>query len=170
MLDALAPARRRFVLGVVALVVVVTVVVVVAGVARRGSGVMPVPQDAQPPVLLVPGYGGSTGGLLPLAAALREAGRTVRVVQLGARSRGDLHGQADVLDDAVQALLADTDADSVDLVGYSAGGVTVRVWMADHHGGDLARRVVTLASPHHGTEVAGLAADIAPDSCPQACQ
>jgi triacylglycerol lipase len=171
MLDALAPARRRFVLGVGALVALVLLATaVVLGLSARGGGVTPVAQDAQPPVLLVPGYGGSTTSLTVLADALREDGRTVQVVDLGQESRGDLHAQARMVDDAVRAVLTAADASSVDLVGYSAGGVTLRVWMGDHDGGEVARRVVTLGSPHHGTEVAGLAADLAPDRCPRACQ
>jgi triacylglycerol lipase len=170
MLDALAPARRRFVLGVAALLAAGLAAALVVVLVDRDPSVTPVAQDAQPPVLLVPGYGGSTTGLTALADALGAAGRTARVVELGSRSTEDLHDQADVLDRAVLRVLADTGAASVDLVGYSAGGVTIRVWLADHRGGDLARRVVTLGSPHHGTAVAGLAADLAPDSCPTACQ
>jgi triacylglycerol lipase len=170
MLDALAPARRRFVLGVVALVASAIVAAGAVAFAHRSPGVTPVSQDARPPVLLVPGYGGSTSDLELLADALRATGRTARVVDLGRQSRADLRDQARVLDDAVRTVLAETGADSVDLVGYSAGGVTVRVWVRDHRGGDVARRIVTLGSPHHGTEVAGLASDIAPDACPVACQ
>lgn len=170
MLDALAPARRRFVLGVGGLAVLLGIVVVLLAVPHRSPAVAPVAQDAQPPVLLVPGYGGSTSGLAVLAGRLRDTGRVVRIVDLGGDSRGDLHVQADVLDRAVRAVLDDTGASSVDLLGYSAGGVTVRVWMVDHQGGDVARRVVTVGSPHHGTDIAGLAADLAPDACPVACQ
>ena len=83
---------------------------------------------------------------------------------------GDLREQAEVLDDAVQRALERTGAGSVDLVGYSAGGVTVRLWTRDFGGGGLARRIVTLGSPHHGTDLAALAADVTPDKCPTACQ
>ena len=40
------------------------------------------PQDVVGPVLLVPGYGGSTGSLESLADLLRGAGRTAIVVSL----------------------------------------------------------------------------------------
>ena len=56
------------------------------------------------------------------------------------------------------------------MVGYSAGGVVVRYWIAELGGGSLARRAVTLASPHHGTDLAGVAAGLAPDACPEACR
>ena len=65
MLDYLAPARRRLVLGVLGLlglaIVVTVLTVVVPRLTSSDPEVDPVAQDAQPPVLLVPGYGGGTG-------------------------------------------------------------------------------------------------------------
>ena len=42
------------------------------------------------------------------------------------------------------------------MVGYSAGGVVARYWVQDLGGRAQTRRLVTLGSPHHGTEVAEL--------------
>ena len=80
MLDHLAPARRRVVLATVGLVAVAVLTIAAVVVAPRlgGADVDPVPQDAQPPVLLVPGYGGGTAGLEVLASALRRKGETPR--------------------------------------------------------------------------------------------
>ena len=173
MLSALSPARRRFVGGLLALVVAVVAVVAgtVAVRALRGDAaeVTPVAQDAQPPVLLVPGYGGATSDLEPLAAALRAQGRDATIVHLAGDGTGDLHVQAGVLQTAVREALRGGAA-SVDIVGYSAGGVTARLWLRAYDGGSVARRIVTLGSPQHGTDLASLAADIAPDSCPAACR
>lgn len=173
MLSTLSPARRRFVGGVLALVLVVAVVVggtIAVRALRDGpTAVVPVAQDAQPPVLLVPGYGGATSDLEPLAAALRAEGRSATIVHLAGDGTGDLEVQAGVLQDAVRAALRGG-ADSVDVVGYSAGGVTARLWLRAYDGGSVARRIVTLGSPHHGTDLAALASDIAPDSCPVACR
>jgi len=168
-LDRLSPARRRFVLAVAALVVAAVVAVVVGVVAGRPDPVEPVTQDVLGPVLLVPGYGGSTASLDVLAGALRADGRTVVVVRPPGDGTGDLRAQADGLGRAAERAAADAGSPSVDVVGYSAGGVVARLWAAGA-GGDLARRVVTLASPNHGTDLASLAGDLAPDACPDACR
>jgi triacylglycerol lipase len=171
-LDHLAPARRRLVLGSVGLLVVaalaLAVVVVVPKLTSGHHHVDPVAQSARPPVLLVPGYGGGTAGLDVMAAALRRAGRDVTVVHLEGDGTGDLNVQADVVEDAVRQAV-NAGAESVDLVGYSAGGVTVRLWVRQYDGGSVARRIVTLGSPSHGTDLAALATDLAPGECPEAC-
>ncbi len=170
MLDSLSPARRRFVGVLVALALAVAAAVGVALWAGRDPETVPVSQAAPGPVLLVPGYGGATAGLDVLAEALTRAGRDATVVTLAGNGTGDLDEQAGVLEDAVDRALERTGADSVDVVGYSAGGVTARLWVRDHGGASQARRVVTIGSPHHGTDLAGLAGDLAPDSCPEACR
>ncbi len=173
MLSALPPVRRRLILGVIGLVVVAVLAAVVLVVVNRAgpsaASAEPVPQDRPGPVLLVPGYGGSTSALDTLAARLRTTGRDATVVRLPGDGTGELRDQATTLDRAVRAKLAGG-APSVDVVGYSAGGVVARLWVRSYGGGAVARRVVTLGSPHHGTKVAGLASVLAPDSCPVACR
>jgi triacylglycerol lipase len=168
----LAPARRRLVLGLLGVlclgVVAAALAVLLPRLAASDPAVDPVAQEAQPPVLLVPGYGGGTDSLQPLAAALRGAGRDVTIVELAGDGTGDLEVQARVVQAAVRRVAGA--GGSVDLVGYSAGGVTVRLWMRAYDGGSVARRVITLGSPHHGTDLASLATDIAPDQCPEACR
>jgi len=163
---------RRLLLQCVALVAVVLAVALVAARLTR-SDVRPrlaaVPQDRPGPVLLVPGYGGSTTSLQVLAGRLRAAGRDASVVTLPGEGTGDLVAQARVLDAAARAAVA-AGAPSVDVVGYSAGGVVVRLWARNLDGDGLARRIVTLGSPHHGTKVAALGAAFAPGACPTACQ
>lgn len=170
MFDALSGPRRRLMIGLVAATVVGLVAIGVVTFANRSQNVDPVAQDTLGPVLLVPGYGGGTDALDVLAAALTRSGRDATVVQLAGDGTGDLRKQAKVVDTAVTAALERTGAASVDVVGYSAGGVTVRVWLDEFGTGGLVRRVVTLGSPHHGTSLAALAADLAPDSCPVGCR
>lgn len=152
--------------------VVLVVLVVGGGFAVRAltGGVDPVAQDQPGPVLLVPGYGGSTTALEALAARLIADGRDASVVALAGNGTGDLRAQAQVLAAAADDALTRTGADSVDVVGYSAGGVVTRLWLREYGGAAQARRVVTLGSPHHGTTVAGLAESVVPDQCPEACR
>jgi triacylglycerol lipase len=167
LLSSLSPRRRALVVAVVALLAGAIVAVVVA--LRSGSDThAAAAQDDPGPVLLVPGYGGSLERLQPLADHLRAAGRSVVLVPLPGDATGPLADQATAVAAAVRSAERDG-APSVDVVGYSDGGVVVR-WWARHDGGSWrARRIVTIASPQHGTDLAAAAAG---DTrlCPAACR
>jgi triacylglycerol esterase/lipase EstA (alpha/beta hydrolase family) len=168
-LAGLSPARRRLVLALLAVVLAGAVLLTL--LLWRSSVPAGEPRAAQErpgPVLLVPGYGGGTASLQLLADRLTAAGRDATVVALPGNGTGDLNLAADALDQAATAALARTGQDSVDVVGYSAGGIVARLWVADGNAA-LVRRVVTLGSPHHGTTLADLAGDIAPGQCPVGC-
>jgi triacylglycerol lipase len=119
------------------------------------------------PVLLIPGYGGSQAALSVLADRIRQTGREAHVITLPGDGTGDLLEQVTVLDQNVQQAYKD-DAPSVDLIGYSAGGVVARLW-ADRHS-EQVRRVITLGSPLHGTQLATTGNTLLPDACPTACK
>ena len=161
----MSPRRRLVAVG--AAVLAVLLVVAVALLVRSGDPdpVVAVPQDRPGPVLLVPGYGGGRAALDQLAARLRATGRQADVVPLPGDGTGPLADQARALGDAARAAV-DAGAPSVDVVGYSAGGVVARLWVAEQGGGALARRVVTLGSPQHGTEVAAWPRSLAPGVVP----
>jgi triacylglycerol lipase len=169
-LDALSPARRRLVLLVVAGLTLGVVLVASLVAVRLGSDrVQPVPQEDPGPVLLVSGYGGSTGSLAPLRGSLEAAGRDVVVVPAVGGGTVDIRTQAAALGRQARTALARFSASSVDVVGYSAGGVVARTWVRDFGGASLARRVLSLGSPQHGTLLAELAVGIA-GRCPPACR
>jgi triacylglycerol esterase/lipase EstA (alpha/beta hydrolase family) len=169
-LAGLSPARRRLVLALAVVVVAVLALSTALLVPRlTAEEPAPVAQEVPGPVLLVPGYGGSTRSLEPLAARLSAAGRDATVVPVPGDGTGDLTAAADALAAAARDALARTGAESVDVVGYSAGGVVARLWVADG-GAAVTRRVLTLGSPHHGTTLADLANGISPEQCPVGCQ
>ncbi len=164
----MSPPRRLLLLCVALVAVVAVGSLVLARVLRVAPVTGPATSQAGAgPVLLVPGYGGSTAALEVLAAALRAQGRTASVLALPGDGTGDLRVAALALGTAADAASA-AGAPSVDVVGYSAGGVTVRLWAQEHAA--QARRIVTLGAPHHGTKVAALGAALVPGACPQACR
>ncbi len=167
----MSAARRRLFLVIAAVLTGLLAVGVLLSVTGRDATQTPaaqVAQDRPGTVVLVPGYGGSTSSLEVLADRLRGAGRTAVVVSLPGDGTDDLTAYVPVLDAAVKSALR-AGAPSVDVVGYSAGGVVARLWLKDGGAADT-RRVVTLGSPHHGTRLAGAGAVLAPDRCPTACR
>ena len=169
MLDSLSPQRRRLVLLAALAVLLAALVAVSVVVVRVTAGTDAVSQDEPGPVLLVSGYGGSTRSLEPLRSALVRAGRDVVVVPPVGDGTGDLDEQADALGRRADAAMDRFGAVSVDVVGYSAGGVVARAWVKDHDGDAAARRVVSVGSPQHGTTVADLAVGLG-GGCPAACR
>jgi triacylglycerol lipase len=168
-LDALSPQRRRLVLGASGITLLLIMTLAVLGVVRATRSVQPVPQATPGPVLLVPGYGGNVDSLQPLATSLRSTGRTVVVVEPIGDGTGDLREQAEHLAAAADRVRKDAAAASVDVVGYSAGGIVTRLWVRDDGGAEVVRRVLTLGSPHHGTSQAALGAEFA-GGCSTACE
>lgn len=170
MLDALSPQRRRVVLGTGGLMLLLVLVLVATTMVRSSEGAVdPVPQDQLGPVLLVPGYGGDGASFAVLVDTLRSTGREAIIVPPVGDGTGDLREQAEQLENVATRVVDDTGAPSVDVIGYSAGGVVARIWVRDGDGARIARRVLTLGSPQHGTSQAALGLQLA-GSCPIACE
>lgn len=168
----MSPRRRVLAALLAAVVLVAGVVLGVRLLADAPPALDPLARPAQDrpgPVLLVPGYGGSRGSLLQLAGRIEATGRNTEVLMLERDGTGDLAAQMEVLDGAVNDALAGG-APSVDIVGYSAGGVVAGLWVAREDGESKVRRVVTLGAPLGGTTLATVGAVLAPDACPVACR
>ena len=143
-------ARRRALVAAVAVAVVLAAAALAVGLGRPAGPAEPF-GPAETPVLMVPGYNGTPASVGTLAARLRAEGRRVVVVDLPDRGTGDLRASALALGAAADR----TGAARVDLVGFSAGGLVVRLLLADPDRALRARRVVLLGTPNHGTELAG---------------
>jgi triacylglycerol lipase len=118
-------------------------------------------------VLLVPGRNADSVALVDLQRRLFLTGRRVIIVSTGIEDTGDLRAQARQVQETAENMIA-TGAPSVDVVGYSAGGIVTRLWLAQ--GGEaLARRVVTIASPNHGVTGAPLNSLVTKKYCEVTC-
>lgn len=119
------------------------------------------------PILLVHGYGVSRGCWWSLRRRLEAAGQTVATLSMvpAYTSIGKLVPQ---LKQRIEEVCLATGARRVTLVAHSMGGLVCRSYLA-RHGDEQVARLVTLATPHHGTELARLgigrnAREMEPDS------
>jgi pimeloyl-ACP methyl ester carboxylesterase len=159
--------RGRGLLVLIAVLLVAVLGVVVWRWLDRPPTTALAAADVPGTVILIPGYGGGAGGLQGLAGHLQAQGRTVVVADIG-DGYGDIVGYGRSVA-ALATSLINAGAPSVDLVGYSMGGLIARSAAASNPG--AVRRVVTVASPHAGTQLAGLGAFLGNSTnCPTACQ
>jgi triacylglycerol lipase len=169
-LTSLSPRRRLLAGGTAVLAAAAVAAAAVAALRPGAPEPAGFPAQGRPgPVLLVPGYGGGTAALEVLAGKIRATGRSATVLRLPGTGTGSLIADAAVLNAAVSRALA-RGAPSVDVIGYSAGGVVALLWARLDDGAAKARRVITLGSPFHGTELAAGAEGFVPGACPIACQ
>lgn len=104
------------------------------------------------PVLLVHGYGANGGFWAHLAAQLEAQGLSHATVDLEPVF-GDIEDYALQLEQAVQALLAASGSGRLVIVAHSMGGLVARAWLR-RFGAERAARIITLGTPHHGTDLA----------------
>jgi pimeloyl-ACP methyl ester carboxylesterase len=126
--------------------------------AARPAGFLPLPgarTRGPRPIIAIHGYAMNRANFVPLALRLRRAGLgpifgfeywTLGRIAAGARQLGWF----------VDEVRARTGASCVDLVGHSMGGVVGRYYVALAGGDAAVRHLITLGSPHSGTEVSGM--------------
>ncbi len=110
--------------------------------------------SGRPVVLLVHGYGCSRGAWWLLRRRLEAAGYAVATVSLFPpyTSIGKLVPQ---LNARIEAVCANAGCKQVTLVAHSMGGLVCRSYLA-RHGTDRVDRLLTLATPHQGSELASI--------------
>ncbi len=124
--------------------------------AARPVGFLPLPSGRGPrPIIVIHGYAMNRANFVPLAYRLKRAGLgpvfgfeywTLGRVAAGARKLGWF----------VDEVRAATGASEVDLVGHSMGGVVARYYVSLAGGDPCVNRLITLGSPHAGTDLGKL--------------
>ncbi len=158
---------RRLAVVIPVVLVVIALVTTAAVWFRSTRGPVEVAQDRQGPVLLVPGRQADSASLVDLQRRLFLSGRRAIIVSTGIEDTGDLRAQARQVQATAEKMIA-VGAPSVDVVGYSAGGIVTRLWLAQG-GAALARRVVTIAAPNQGATEAQLNGLVTERFCRTTC-
>ncbi len=105
-----------------------------------------------PPVLLLHGWGCNSGYWSHLLPRLDAAGISHARLDLEPML-GSIDDYMPMVDAAVNALCRDSGAHKVIIVAHSMGGLVARAYLRAH-GSDRIARIITLGTPHHGTELA----------------
>lgn len=126
--------------------------------AVRPVGFFPLPgatNKGPRPVIVLHGYAMNRANYLPLAYRMSRAGLgpifgfeywTLGRIAAGARQLGWF----------IDEVLAATGAGAVDVIGHSMGGVVGRYYVALAGGDGVVANLVTLGSPHQGTDVSAV--------------
>ncbi|HWO19985.1 MAG TPA: alpha/beta fold hydrolase [Kofleriaceae bacterium] len=124
----------------------------------RPAGFLPLPgarARGPRPIIVLHGYAQNRACFLPLALRLRRAGLgpifgfeywTLGRIAAGARQLGWF----------VDEVRAATGAEQVDVIGHSMGGVVARYYVTFAGGDGVVRRLITLGSPHSGTDLSNM--------------
>lgn len=124
------------------------------------------PSAAHPrPVLLAHGtIASQTTSWNAISPLLKNEGYCVYSFTYGGSFLGQIDGLGPIADSAaelkaeVDAVLAQTGASEVDVVGWSQGGLMPRYYLKNVGGAAKVNALVGLAPPNHGTTLSGLAA------------
>lgn len=107
-------------------------------------------QAARVPVVLVHGYVSNRGLFAPTIRALEDAGVAPLFTHNFDRLFAPIETWADELDGIVREIVERTGQPKVIFVCHSMGGLVVRSY-ASRHGASRVAKLITIASPHHGT-------------------
>lgn len=110
------------------------------------------PGAARPPLLLIHGYGCSRAAWWWLRRRLEAAGWNVATINLEPIYTG-IENYVEPVARRIDEVLAATAAKQLILVGHSMGGLVARAYLRQH-GADKVLRLVTLGTPHGGSELA----------------
>jgi hypothetical protein len=124
----------------------------------RPAGFLPLPgaQTRGPrPIIVLHGYAQNRANFLPLACRLRRAGLGP-IIGFEYWTLGRTAAAARQLGWFVDEVRAATGAAQVDVIGHSMGGVVGRYYVALAGGDGVVRHLITIGSPHSGTEISAI--------------
>ena len=130
----------------------------VAASTLRPAGFLPLPgarTQGPRPVIVLHGYAMNRANFVPLAFRLARAG-IGPIVGFEYWTLGRTAAAARQLAWFVDRVQDATGATEVDIIGHSMGGVVARYYVALGGGDGVVRHLVTLGSPHAGTDVSAI--------------
>jgi pimeloyl-ACP methyl ester carboxylesterase len=121
---------------------------------NRVTGEMSWIRSGAPPVVLVHGFLGTRGTMVPMTRRLREDGRVVFSYAYGTFNLDSIRASAQRLTGQLRQIVDRLGAPCVDMVGFSQGGLIALHAIKFMQAHRFVRRVATLGSPLRGTRVA----------------
>lgn len=124
------------------------------GSSHSKSRPRPTPDAAEVPILLIHGYFHNRSGLMVMRRALRRQGfASVYAFSYNPLRKG-IPEMAEAVKRRVEAIIEQTGARKVHLIGHSLGGMLARYYVEQMEGHSKVHTLVTLGTPHHGTMIA----------------
>lgn len=102
------------------------------------------------PVLVVPGWGAPTWHTRWIAGHLQREGLDVRWMSLPRMAVGDMVASAELVSKEVEGILSETGSPRVSLLGYSLGGLIVRIYLETLGGYRALGRAAYVGAPQDG--------------------
>lgn len=106
------------------------------------------------PILLIHGFLGTRGSMLPLEERLVEDGFCVFSFNLGTLNTRDIRRSAFLIHRKIERILAQTTWDKIDIVAHSMGGLIGLYYIKKLGGADRVNKLVMMGTPYRGTWVA----------------
>jgi pimeloyl-ACP methyl ester carboxylesterase len=108
------------------------------------------------PILLIHGYLGTRGVMLPLENRLKRLGFPIFSVHLGALNASDIRRSAKRIAEVVGHVAERYQLPKIDVIGHSMGGL-IGLYFVKHLGGDAqVRKLISIGTPYDGTYAAVL--------------
>ena len=106
------------------------------------------------PIVLVHGFLGTRGTMMPLTRRFQSDGRVVFTYHHGTFQLGSLASTAEQLSEHIRSIVRSLDIDAVDVVGFSMGGLVALHAIKFTPASRVIRRVVMMGAPLRGTWLA----------------